>query len=142
MILAQSEKGDAPFRERLLAHKIEINFYSLSVSDFLETFSRIHNYRAKARRTSVQTNQLLWDGPFCFIMLRLEPGLGCHGPDAPEGVPAQLYDPCRVKTQLPSDPGVSLRSTPGYYLAALRAASDLSQNVKLHSSSMSLSKLG
>src|SRR6266576_3397490 len=40
----------------------------------------------------------------------------------PEGVPDQLCDPFRVKIQLPSDPGVSLRSTPGYYLAALRAA--------------------
>jgi hypothetical protein len=40
----------------------------------------------------------------------------------PEGVPAQFCDPFRVKIQSPSDPGVSLRSTPGYYLPALRAA--------------------
>src|SRR5882757_6154258 len=40
-----------------------------------------------------------------------------------------LCDPFRVQIQLPSDPGVSLRSTPGYCLAALRAASVLSRNV-------------
>ena len=43
----------------------------------------------------------------------------------PEGVPASVTL-SGSKIQLPSDPGVSLRSTPGYYLAALRAASVLS----------------
>src|SRR5436190_23557594 len=47
----------------------------------------------------------------------------------PEGAPDRLCDPFRVKIQLRSDPGVSLRSTPGYYLAALRAAWVLSRNV-------------
>ena len=49
----------------------------------------------------------------------------------PEGVPDSLstlsgtssfWHPFGVQTALPRGPGVSLRSTPGYYLASLRLA--------------------